>query len=204
MGKALGSAFVTVLILLEPFSLAPTFLSLTERQDPKTRARSAYLAVSVAALVLLAFAVVGEWIIHFLNITLEAVQVAGGVLLILVAAQMVAGSIGAEVDTEDNVAVVPLGTPLLAGPGTIVALLVLLDEHRSTVERLGIALGATLALLVMLVVLRFAVELGRRIRPSMARAVSRIMGLLVMAIGVQFIVTAIAEWQRHGVHPGGP
>jgi multiple antibiotic resistance protein len=197
--NAFASAFITVLLLLEPFSNVPTFLSLTEGRTRKERDRIALVGVSVAAIILAAFGAFGEALLAYLKITIEDLQVAGGVVLLVVALQMIRGTEGA-VETEGgNVAVVPLGVPFLAGPGTIVALLVLLDEYKGASARFEIAAAVAAALLVIFVLLRFASVIGSHIRPTFSRAITRVVGLLIMAIAVHFIASAIGEWYHNGV-----
>jgi multiple antibiotic resistance protein len=93
----------------------------------------------------------------------------------------------------------PLATPLLAGPGTIVALLVLLDEYKATADRVEIFAGALLALAIVYVAFRFASVIADRLKPALARALSRVTGLLIAAIAVNFIASAIGEWFHNGI-----
>src|SRR5205807_5831106 len=100
---------ITVLLLLEPFGNVPTFLSLTEGRTRRERDRVALIGVSVAAIVLAAFGAFGDALLAYLKITIEDVQVAGGVVLLVVALQMVRGAEGEVVAEGSNVGVVPLG-----------------------------------------------------------------------------------------------
>jgi multiple antibiotic resistance protein len=197
--NAFGASLITVLVLLEPFSNVPLFLSLTEHQDQRARNRTALIAVVAAAVILGIFAVVGESLLAYLKITIEDLQVAGGILLLIVAVGMIGGSESSTVAEESNVAVVPIGTPLLAGPGTIVALLVLLDEYKETADRIAVCAGAFVALAIVYAAFRFASLITARMKPSLARALTRVVGLLVAAIAVHFIASAIGEWFHNGV-----
>jgi multiple antibiotic resistance protein len=196
--NAFATAFITVLILLEPLSNVPTFLSLTERRANE-RARIALVAVVAAAIVLGLFAVIGESLLAYLKISIEDLQVAGGIVLMVVALQLMAGKEPTADPDDTNVAVVPLAIPFLAGPGTIVALLVLLDEYKATSDRIQILGAVALALLIIYVCFRFASVIAKKIRPSLSRAITRVVGLLVMAIAVHFIASAIGEWFHNGV-----
>jgi len=97
------------------------------------------------------------------------------------------------------VALVPLGTPLLAGPGAIVATIVLLRQHREIAARFAVVGGVAVALGVVLFAFRFAAAFGRFLRPSAIDFVTRIMGQLLTAIAVQLVVGAVARWQQHGL-----
>jgi multiple antibiotic resistance protein len=122
------------------------------------------------------------------------------VLLFLVALDMLRGADSLIRVPEDiSVALVHLGTPFLAGPGAIVATIVLTRQHPALGERLAVAAGAALALLVVLVALRFAALVGRLLRPSAIHFLTRIMGLLLTAIAVQLVADAVTRWLRAGL-----
>ncbi|MGI8682275.1 MAG: MarC family protein, partial [Mycobacteriales bacterium] len=199
MPSPFGTALVTVLVLLEPIGNVPMFLSLTRRQDRRARNRTALLAVVVAFLILGTFALIGETLLAYLKITIQDLQVAGGILLMVVALQMISGAAESAASEEGNVAIVPLATPLLAGPGAMVALLVLLDEYKATPDRIAIMAAVGLALGVIFLAFRFASVIAARLHPALARAVTRLVGLLVAAIAVHFIASAIGTWFHNGV-----
>jgi MarC family membrane protein len=198
--KAFGQSFLTLLVILDPLGGVPVFLTLTQTLEPRPRNRAAYAAVLVATAVLAVFAAFGQALLQYLSISLESLMVAGGVLLFIVALEMLRGGDAlASGDREVSVALVPLGTPLLAGPGAIVATIVLVREHPDLVSRLAVAGGIALALVVVLVALRFAAGCSRFLRPSAIQFLTRIMGLLLTAIAVQLVVSAVARWQRSGL-----
>lgn len=198
--RTFGQSFITLLAILDPLGNIPVFLALTRNDDPRTRHRAAYLAVIAAGAILAAFAAFGDALIRYLSISLESLMVAGGVLLFLVAFDLLRGAKSViDVPEDTSVALVPLGTPFLAGPGAIVATIVLARQHVAAVERLAVIGGAVLALLLVLATLRFAAALGRLLRPSAINFLTRIMGLLLTAIAVQLVADAVAHWVRFGV-----
>jgi multiple antibiotic resistance protein len=198
--RVFGQSFVTLVVILDPPGNVPVFLTLTAGYDPKARRRAAYSSVLVATVVLAAFAAFGSALIRYLSISLESLMVAGGALLFLVAFDMLRGSNTLMTAPENaSVALVPLGTPLIAGPGAIVATIVLFRQHTGGLPRVAVAAGALLALLAVLAALRFAAALARFIRPSAIHFLTRIMGLLLTAIAVQLVVDAVARWQRFGL-----
>ncbi len=201
-GGLFAQAFVTVLVIMDPVGNVPIFLALTRGLDRARRRRAAWQATAVAGGVILLFAAVGEPLITLLGISLEALQVAGGLLLILVALELLQGA------SEDmtngqakgrNVALVPLGTPLLAGPGAIAATMLYVQRA----ETLGDVLSVVLALLGVLVVvylgMRYSTVLARLLKDNGIELVSRLLGFLLAAIAVQLIASAIAQWIRTGV-----
>jgi multiple antibiotic resistance protein len=197
----LGTAFVTLLVVLDPLGNVPVFLTLTARAADRDRHRAAYMALVVATIVVLAFAFFGHLLLEYLSVSLESLMVAGGVLLFIVALEMLqgGGTLLTAHDEEANVAFVPLGTPLLAGPGAIVATMVMMRQQDTTAERAAVVLGVLAALLTVLLALRFAAWCSRYLRPSAIHFMTRIMGLLLTAIAVQLVVEAVARWQRVGL-----
>jgi multiple antibiotic resistance protein len=179
----------------------PVFLSLTRGYDDGARNRAAYLAVLVATAVVVAFALFGQLIIEYLGISLESLMVAGGVMLFIVALEMLrgGGDLLSAAHEEANVAFVPLGTPLLAGPGAIVATMVLMRQHDDAGGKMSVLAGVLVALAAVLVALRFAAWCGRFLRPSAIHFLTRILGLLLTAIAVQLLVEAIGRWIRFGL-----
>jgi multiple antibiotic resistance protein len=198
--RSFGEALVTLLVILDPLGGIPVFLSLTQGMDDRQRNRSAYLAVAVATAVVLSFAFFGHLLLAYLNVSIEALMIAGGVLLFLVALEMLRGEHSGEAsEGQANVALVPLGTPLLAGPGAIVATMVLMRQYPVGAGRVGVIAGVLVALVAVLVALRLASWCGRYLRPGAIAFVTRIMGLLLTAIAVQLMVQAAMRWVRLGL-----
>lgn len=203
-GNLFLTTLVTVLVIMDPVGNIPIFLGLTRFQDERQRHRSASLATVVAAAVIFSFALVGEQLLSMLGISLEALQVAGGLLLLLVGYELL-NPLGSSrltaVEGESNVALVPLGTPLLAGPGAIAATMLAVSEAEELGGRISVALALIVALAVVYLFLRFAATFGRLLRPSAISLLSRVLGLIVAAIGVQLLASAIEVWIRDGVAP---
>jgi multiple antibiotic resistance protein len=198
--SAFGRAFVTLVVILDPLGGVPVFLSLTASMPAGDRNRAAYQAVAAAGAVVLAFALFGQFLLDYLSVSLESLMVAGGALLFMVALEMLRGGDAlAGSHGESNVAFVPLGTPLLAGPGAIVATMVMMRQNPSSDGRAGVVVGVLAALAVVLLGLRFAAWAGRYLGPSAIQFVTRIMGLLLTAIAVQTVVQAIVRWQKLGL-----
>lgn len=120
--RLFGAAFVTLFVIMDPPGTVPLFLALTTGRSPQARRRAAWQAVLVAFTVIVVFALFGQQLLDYLGIGIPALQGAGGLLLVLVALELLTGQSEPPRQVEDvNVALVPLGTPLLAGPGAIVA-----------------------------------------------------------------------------------
>ena len=199
-GSLFVDVFVTVLVIMDPIGTTPIFVALTRHQDRSTRNRSALTAAGVAAAVILVFALFGEQLLEVLGIELEALQVAGGLLLLVVALELFQGDEEQSLKaTGTNVALVPLGTPLLAGPGAIATTMLFMQRSDGADERVTVVAGLLAALGVVHLCLRFSGGLHRVLKENGIHLISRILGLLVAAIGVQLIASAIEAWVEGGV-----
>lgn len=186
------SVFVTLLVIMNPPGAVPIFLGLTVALTHRQREVAARRASLVALGVITAFAVFGQQILTYLHISLPALQGAGGLLLLLVALQLLVGQdSGVRSDAGVNVALVPLGTPILAGPGAIVATMLAVRAANGFPGFLAVAAGLLVALLIVWLFLRFAGQVHRLLRDSGTMLVTRIAGLLLSAIAVQMIANSI-------------
>ena len=189
----LTEVFVTLFVIMDPIGTIPLFLSLTRGRSQASVRRAAWQAVAVSFGVIVAFAFFGQRILEYLGISLPALQAAGGLLLLLVALELLTGKEEAPTASSDvNVALVPLGTPLLAGPGAIVATMVLSRqvEPRRRV-RGGRASGVVLVHVALWLSMRFSLPILRLLREGGVVLVSRIAGLLLSAIAVQLVADAV-------------
>jgi len=190
--RLFGEAFVTLFVIMDPVGTVPLFLTLTASMAPQARARAARQAVLVAIGVIVAFAVFGQRILDYLHITLPALQTAGGLLLLLVALELLTGNDKEPESTADvNVALVPLGTPLLAGPGAIVATMVFVQQCDVVADYLAVGLAIVAVHICLYLAMRFSNAIHRLIGTSGVTLVTRIAGLLLSAIAVQLIADAV-------------
>ena len=188
----LSEVFVTLFVIMDPVGTIPLFLVLTRGRSPSSTARAAWQAVAVSFAVIVAFAFFGQRILDYLGISLPALQAAGGLLLLLVALELLTGKEEAPTASSDvNVALVPLGTPLLAGPGAIVATMVLSRQVGSVPDFVAVALGIVLVHVSLWLAMRFSLPILRLLREGGVVLVSRISGLLLSAIAVQLVADAV-------------
>ena len=199
--ETLVSALVTLLVVVDPVGLAPIFLSLTHGMSEAVRRRVALSASLIAAAVLAGFTLAGTWLLTQLGITLPAFRIAGGLLLFAIAFEMVYGrrsdrqSQTAEQVQEDHahhVAAFPLAIPLLAGPGAITATLLLAGQAAGRPGWLA-ALLAVIAVVASLsfVVFCFAARLGRLLGIAGNLVLSRLLGIVLAALAVQFVIDGV-------------
>jgi len=196
--KLFGEVFVTLLVIVDPPGMVPVFLALTGTLPAKERTRAGTQAVLLALGVIVIFAVAGQTLLDYLHVQLPALQGAGGLLLVLVALQLLTGKTDEPEDQAgtSNVALVPLGTPLLAGPGAIVATMLFVRRAEGLGDHLVIALGIVAVMLTVWLVLRFSGLIVRLLRPGGIEVLTRIAGLLLAAIAVQLIADAVASFVR--------
>jgi multiple antibiotic resistance protein len=199
--KFFWEVFVTLLVITDPPGTVPVFLGLTSQRPARERNRLAWQAAVVALGVIVAFALFGRSILSYLGVGLPALQAAGGLLLLLVSLQLLTGK-AADPDelakVKANVAFVPLGTPLLAGPGAIVATMLFVQRTSSAAQAIafGVAIVAVIALLWL--AMRFSGAILRLLRDSGVELLTRIAGLLLSAIAVQLVIGAVRTLIKQG------
>ena len=193
-----------MLVILDPPGNVPIFLAVTKRLSEKERHRAAFLAVGTAFLVISLFAIGGQTILDYLKVSVPALQGAGGLLLLLVALQLLYGK-GHEDSYEvaspeqrTSIAMVPLGTPLLAGPGTIVATIVFFSRADGPSEWFQVIAGIAVALSVTLLALRFSGLLQKLVRPAGVILLARVAGMILAAIAVQMIADSVFGFVEAG------
>ncbi|HET7432960.1 MAG TPA: MarC family protein [Nocardioides sp.] len=186
------SAFVTLFVIMDPVGTIPVFLSLTGGYGPRGVARAARQAVAVSFSVIVVFAFFGQSILQYLHVSLPALQCAGGLLLLLVALELLTGRGDEPMSHGDtNVALVPLGTPLLAGPGAIVATMVFSKRVSDVGDFTAVGLAVIAVHLCLWLAMTFSIPILRLLRESGILLVTRIAGLLLSAIAVQLVADAV-------------
>lgn len=188
------TVFITLFVIMDPPGVIPVFLSLVGRKERDARNRAAWQAPAVSLLVISVFAVGGQAILNYLHIGIPALQGAGGLLLLLIALELLTGKSGNRPQGDDdvNVALVPLGTPMMAGPGAIAAVIVFVAQADGKASSyLAVALAILSIHLVLYIVLRFSTSLIRVLGVGGISLLARIAGLLLAAIAVQLIAESV-------------
>ena len=205
-----GSAYVrfsllalsSIFFLVDPFAALPTFLAVTAGQDAARRVRTARKASLSAFVILTAFAAAGQYIFRIFGITLPAFEIAGGIILLLIGLDMLeakrsptqesSGETEAAASKEDA-GIVPLGIPMLAGPGAITSVMVLVGQARDLKEHFAIYGAIAITAGVCFLVLGSAVRVARALGETGIRILVRIMGLLLVALAVQNFVNGLVD-----------
>jgi multiple antibiotic resistance protein len=194
-GRLFSEVFITLFVIMDPPGTVPIFLGLTGAMTGRQRTRAARQAILVAFGVIAAFALFGQQLLDYMHISLPALQASGGLLLLLVAMELLTGKMEEPAPSGNagvNVALVPLGTPLLAGPGAIVATMVFVSgSDESLPDWVSIALALLAVHVCLYLSMRFANVIHRVLKDSGVILVSRIAGLLLAAIAVQLVADAV-------------
>ncbi|MBX9840714.1 MAG: MarC family protein [Xanthobacteraceae bacterium] len=195
------SALVTLLVVVDPVGLVPTFLGLTDGVSAKFRRGIAWRACLIAGAILIGAALIGDWLLRNLGITLPAFRIAGGLLLFAVASEMVLGlrlkhtAEEAEQAAEEhlhNMAAFPLAIPLMAGPGAITATILLAGQANARPELLAVLLVVIVAVIgACFVCFAAGDRIGKLLGVTGNVVLSRLLGVILAALAVQFVVDGI-------------
>lgn len=201
---ALITAFTTLFVIIDPIGLTPLFVALTQGMEPSRRRAIAIRSCVTGALILIVFAIFGEALLGFVGISMPAFRIAGGILLFLTALEMLfqkratrrksnADEASAE-DHHDDPSVFPIGIPLIAGPGAI-ASMILLTGSTNSVAGFAAVIGVMLAVLVIVYILfTFAGLIERGLGKTGVDVVTRLLGMLLAALAIQFILDGLATF----------
>jgi len=190
------NCFVTLLSILDPFGAAATFLALTPSDTNEQRLFKARRAVKVTALVLLIFMVTGRALFEMFGVSLHALMAAGGLILVLLALKMVEGRPLTEPETDDplepsSMAIVPMAIPMLAGPGAVTAVIVFAERAYTWTDYALLTAAILLATFLTRLILLNSQSLARRLGITGLRIAVRLMGLILLAMGIEFIFSAV-------------
>lgn len=192
----------SLFVIMDPVALVPLFLAMTPRDTPEQRQRMARLACVTAAGVLMLFALAGRWIFQFLGITLPAFQMAGSVVLLLIALDMLRAERSPVKETEEDtaagaakedIAITPLAVPMLAGPGAISTTILLQSKADGLAQQAALYGCIAVVCAAGYLILRLSAHGAKWLNPLFMRVGTRLMGLLLAAIAFQFLINALKE-----------
>ena len=199
-----ATAFVTFFVIVDPVAVAPIFASLTQDLAPADRRRTAIKAIIVAGSVLLVFALIGELLLRALGISFGAFRIAGGALLFMLAVEMVfAHQSGLRTTTSGeekealqrkDLSVFPVGIPLLAGPGAMASVVLMMGQAQGSLASQGIVIAMLLGVLgLTLLILILAAKLMEFLGVTGVNVLSRLFGIILAALAVQYVIDGIRE-----------
>ena len=194
------SAFVTLFVVIDPPGCAPIFASLTAGAPASHRRSMAVRSTLVAATILLAFALVGEAFLRALGVSLDAFRIAGGIMLFLIALEMVfekrterretrAQDVLAE--SHEDISIFPMGIPMIAGPGSIASAMLLTSRSHGIYEDLTVLAALAAILLLTLISLLLAGPLMKLLGNRLEAMITRVLGVILAALAAQFVIDGI-------------
>ena len=187
----------TLLTLINPLGIAPIFVVMTERFSKNEKIQIAKKGIATGTITLLVFTVLGSIIFNLYGITIEAFQIMGGILFFRSGLRMLEAQVGRSrtTDTEieefiesDEIAISPIGVPLIAGPGAITGVMLLSGKAPSTISIGTLLVAIIITMIIFYFILRAGDQVGKKIGVTGMRVIQRIMGLILMVIAVQFVI----------------
>jgi multiple antibiotic resistance protein len=193
------SEFVTLFLVINPFGVLPTFMEMAAALDARARRRLALAAAVIAFAVLVFFVFAGAFLLQRMGISIRAFQISGGILMFLIALDMIRGQSHAAVQGADHGqlagAVYPLAIPKIAGPGAMLVVVVLTDDDRSNlIGQLGTVGMLAAVLVVQFIVLLAAGPITWMVGIAGVSVIVRVMGMLLAALAVTMVVSAVGDW----------
>jgi len=195
------SAFVTLFVVIDPPGCAPIFASLTTNANATHRRAMAIRSTAVASAILLIFALLGEDLLHTLGISLDAFRIAGGIMLFLIALEMVfekrtqrRETRAAEVNRDpdhDDISIFPMGIPMIAGPGSIATMMLLMARSNGLGESLIVVAALAAVMALMLFSLLAAGAIMRVLGPKLEAMITRVLGVILAALATQFVIDGV-------------
>jgi len=193
------SAFVTLFLVIDPPGCAPIFAGLTKNATALHRRAMAIRSTLVASAVLLMFALVGEALLQQLGISLDAFRIAGGIMLFLIALEMVFEKRtqrrehrAAEVDPNyEDISIFPMAIPMIAGPGAIATIMLLVGRSNGIAETLVVLAALAATMILMLLSLLAAGAIMRVLGPKLEAMITRMLGVILAALATQFVIDGV-------------
>lgn len=193
--------FFALFSVLNPIGTVPIFVGLTQHDDSRERSRiSLWTSINVSIILLIAF-FIGQYVLSFFGITINALRITGGIIIASSGFSLLSGKfskkkginkkVQTDIQNRNDIALTPLAMPMLAGPGSISLLIAFYQEHHSTEDMIVSSLAIITVSLAIYIVLRSAHYLSKILGASGIIAISRIVGFLTIAIGVQYIISSI-------------
>jgi multiple antibiotic resistance protein len=192
-----GSVFFTLFVIMDPPGITPIFLALTAGRPGKAQRKMAWQAASVAFGVIVVFGACGQQILDYLHVSVPALRVSGGLLLLLIALDLLTGKADEPTQTKDvNVALVPLGMPLLAGPGAIVTVILAVQRADGLGQQMSVWVAIVVMHAVLWLTMRYSLGIIRVIKEGGVVLVTRLSGMLLSAIAVQLVANGVFGFVR--------
>ena len=190
-------AFVLYFVVIDPIGNTPLFMSITQNQSEKDKIRTAVEGIIVATVVLILFSIIGQFILSYLNISLESFRIAGGIILFLIALEMLFNKRQERKEkildlNKDKISIFPLAIPILAGPAAITSVIVIATKYQSDFKlHLISILGLIGVMIITLSLFILLAKSDKFINRNIANIISRVIAIILAALSIQYIVDGL-------------
>ena len=190
----------TLFAVINPLGITPIFVAMTEKYDSETRSKIARKGIITGSMILIIFTLLGSIIFQFYGITVEAFQIMGGIIFFRSGMRMLDAKVGRSRTTEsereefkdtDEIAISPIGVPLITGPGAITGVVILSGKAPTNFSVLVLLFSVIISMFIFYFILKAGNYIGQKIGIAGMRVIERMMGLILMVIAVQFIINGI-------------
>ncbi|MGC8953383.1 MAG: MarC family protein [Desulfurococcus sp.] len=188
------SYFTQLIAIMNPFSAIPTFMSLTEGLERRRRLEIVKKAYFAGLILVILFTLVGRYILEAFNISIASLRVGGGIILMTIALDMLGDEVRTKRMHPGDIAVVPIATPLIIGPGTITTILLLTSSLQETTGVVVVLIAGVIACSVTFLILALSDILTRLLSMSTVRAIGRFMALIISGVAVEMIVQGLYSY----------
>lgn len=193
------TAFVTLFIVIDPILVTPIFASLTKDESPRARLRIAFMAAVYSIVILSLFGFAGNAVLHHMGVTLPAFRAAMGIILFIMGFRMFfnpegeaqAKTPGPKASARENIAFFPLAIPMLAGPGAIATIMLLMGPGASLAAKGSALIASVIVLAIGVLMMAFASRIGDALGRTGMNAITRILGMLLMALSTQYVFDGV-------------
>ena len=190
-------AFVLYFVVIDPIGNTPIFMSITQIQNEREKYQTAIEAVLIATIVLILFSIIGQFILSYLNVSLESFRIAGGIILFLIAIEMLFNKRQERKEqildkTKNKLSVFPLAIPILAGPAAITSVIVIATKYQGDLLSQSISLlGLVIVMFVTLIFFLLLAKSDKFINKNITNIISRVIAIILAALSIQYIMDGL-------------
>jgi len=186
--------YVKILAILDPFAAVPVFITLTEGFDSRRRDEIVWKAFIAMCVMVVVFALFGIWILRFFGISLASLRVGGGAILLILAFDVLGEAPRSKKLDPEEIAVMPVATPLLVGPGTMTTIILLVTENDTLEGYVAVLTASLLGVATAALMLKYSTSLVSKLSKSFVRGLGRFMSIIIAAMAFEMIKNGVAEW----------
>ena len=190
-------AFVLYFVVIDPIGNTPIFMSITQSQNEKEKYQTAIEGVIIATIVLITFSIIGQFLLSYLNVSLESFRIAGGIILFLIAIEMLFNKRQERKEkildqAKDKLAIFPLAIPLLAGPAAITSVIVIATKYQGDLMLQSVSiLGLVVVMLIALLFFLLLAKSDKFLKKNITNIISRVIAIILAALSIQYIIDGL-------------